>query len=164
MPSNHLILCCPLLLPPSIFPSIRVFSKESVLRIRWPKYWSFSFNISPSNEYPGLISFKMDWLMFRLQKIQTSSSKMLNPELPYASAILFLGKCESASLSHVQLFSTPWTGACQAPLLVEFSREEDSSWLPFPFPGNLPDPGTEPGSQALKADSSPSEPTGKPYF
>ena len=61
MPSNHLILCCPLLLP-SIFPSIRVFSNESALRIRWPRYWSFSFNISPSNEYPGLISFRMDWL------------------------------------------------------------------------------------------------------
>ena len=62
MPSSHLILCHPLLLPPSIFPSIRVFSNESVLYIRWPKYWSFSFNISPSNEHPGLISFKMDWL------------------------------------------------------------------------------------------------------
>ena len=61
MPSNHLILCCPLLLP-SIFPSIGVFPNESVLRIRWPKYWSFSFSISPSNEYPGLISFRMDWL------------------------------------------------------------------------------------------------------
>ena len=62
MPSNHLILCHPLLLPPSIFPSIRVFSSESVLRIRWPKYWSFSFSISPSNEYSGLISFRMKWL------------------------------------------------------------------------------------------------------
>ena len=62
MPSNHLILCYPLLLLPSIFPSIRVFSNESVLRIRWPKYWSFGFNISPSNEHPGLISFRMDWL------------------------------------------------------------------------------------------------------
>ena len=62
MPSNHLILCCPLLLLPSIFPSIRVFSKESALRMRWPKYWSFSFNISPSSEHPGLISFRMDWL------------------------------------------------------------------------------------------------------
>ena len=62
MPSNHLILCCPLLLLPSIFPSSRVFSNESALRIRWPKYWSFSFNISPSNEYLGLISFRMDWL------------------------------------------------------------------------------------------------------
>ena len=62
MPSNLLILCCPLLLPPSIFPSIRVFSNESALHIRWPKYWSFSFSISPSNEHPGLISFGMDWL------------------------------------------------------------------------------------------------------
>ena len=63
MPSNYLILCHPLLLPPSIFPSIRVFSSESVLCIRWPKYWSFSFNISPSSEYSGLISFRIDWWM-----------------------------------------------------------------------------------------------------
>ena len=62
MPSNHLILCRPLLLLPSFLPSIRVFSNESALRIRWPKYWSFSFNISPSNEHPGLTSFRMDWL------------------------------------------------------------------------------------------------------
>ena len=62
MPSNHFILCHPLLLPPSVFPSIRVFSNESVLRIRWTKYWSFSLNISPYNEYSGLISFRMDWL------------------------------------------------------------------------------------------------------
>ena len=62
MPSNHPILCCPLLFPPSIFPSIRVFSNKSALHIRWPKYWSFSFSISPSNEYSGLISFRMDWL------------------------------------------------------------------------------------------------------
>ena len=62
IPSNHLILSCPLLLLPSIFPSIRIFSNESALHIRWPKYWSFSFNIRPSNEHPGLISFRMDWL------------------------------------------------------------------------------------------------------
>ena len=62
MPSNHLILCCPLLLLPSIFPSIRVFSNEPFLRIRWPEYWSFSFSICPSNEYSGLISFRIDWL------------------------------------------------------------------------------------------------------
>ena len=62
MPSNHLILCRPLLLLPSIFPNITVFSNESTLRMRWPKYWSFSFNISPSSEHPGLISFRMDWL------------------------------------------------------------------------------------------------------
>ena len=62
MPSNHLILCCPLLFLPSVFPSIRVFSNESALRIRWPKYWTFSFSISPSYEHSGLISFRMDWL------------------------------------------------------------------------------------------------------
>ena len=71
---NHLILCRPLLLPPSIFPSIRIFSKESVLPIRWPKYWSFSFSISPSNEYSGLISFRMDWLdLIAVQRTQESS-------------------------------------------------------------------------------------------
>ena len=62
MPSSYLILCRPLLFPPSIFPSIRVFSNESALHVKWPKYWSFNFNISPSNEHPGLISFRMDWL------------------------------------------------------------------------------------------------------
>ena len=68
MSSNHLILCHPLLLPPSIFPSIRVFSNESVLHIKWPKYWSFSFSISSSNEHSGLISFRMDWLdLFAVQ-------------------------------------------------------------------------------------------------
>ena len=68
MPSNYLIVCCPLLLLPSIFPSVRVFSDESALRIRWPKYWSFSFNISPSNEHPRLICFRMDWLdLFAVQ-------------------------------------------------------------------------------------------------
>ena len=63
MPSNHFILCCPLFLLPSIFPSIRVFSNESVLSIKWPKYWSFSFSISPANEYSGLISFRTDWFI-----------------------------------------------------------------------------------------------------
>ena len=75
MPSNHLILCCPVLLPPSTFPSIRVFFNESVLRIRWPKYWSFSFSISPSNEYSGLISFKIDW--FDLLAVQGTLKSFL---------------------------------------------------------------------------------------
>ena len=75
MPCNHLILCYPLLLPPSIFPSIRVFSNESVLCIRWPKYWSFGFNTRPSNEHPGLISFRMDWLdLLAVQGISQESS------------------------------------------------------------------------------------------
>ena len=73
MPSNYLILCHPLLFPPSIFPSIRIFSNESVLRIRWPKYWSFSFSISPSNEYSGLISFRIDWGLISLQSKGLSS-------------------------------------------------------------------------------------------
>ena len=75
MPSNHLILCCPLLLLPSIPPSIRVFSNESTLRMRWQKYWSFSFSINPSNEYPGLISFRMDWL--HLLAVQGSLKSLL---------------------------------------------------------------------------------------
>ena len=75
MPSNHLILCHPLLLPPSIFPSIRVFSSESVLHIMWPKYWSFSFSICPSNEYSGLISFRMDW--FDLLAVQGTLESLL---------------------------------------------------------------------------------------
>ena len=73
MPSNHLTLCHPLLLLPSILPSIRVFSNESALNIRWPKYWSFSFNINPSNEHPGLISFRMDWLDLLASDSQESS-------------------------------------------------------------------------------------------
>ena len=76
MPSNHLILCLPLLLLPSIFPSIRVFSNESGLHIRWPKYWSFSFSISPSNEYSGLISFRIDWL--DLLAVQQTLKSLLN--------------------------------------------------------------------------------------
>ena len=80
MPSNHLILCHPLLCPPSIFPSIRVFSNESVLHTRWPKYWSFSFNISPSNEYSGLISFKIDQL--DLLVVQGSLKSLLHVTVP----------------------------------------------------------------------------------
>ena len=83
MPSNNLILCNPLLLPPSIFPSIRVFSSESALHIRWPKYWSFSFSISPSNEYSGLISFRMDW--FDLLAVQGTLKSLLQHHSSKAS-------------------------------------------------------------------------------
>ena len=97
MPSNHLILCCPLLLLPSVFPSIRVFSNESVLHIRWPKYWSFSFSISPSNEHPGLISFRMDWL--DLLAVQGTLKSLLQPHSSKPSIL-----CRSAfftvQLSH----------------------------------------------------------------
>ena len=85
MPSNHVILCCPLLLLPSIFPSIRVFSNESVLRIRWPKYWSFSFSISSSNEYSGLISFRMDW--FDLLAVQETLKSLLQYHSSKASIL-----------------------------------------------------------------------------
>ena len=85
MPSNHLILCRPLLLLPSIFPSIRVFSNDSALHTRWPKYWSFSFNISPSNEHSGLISFRIDW--FDLLAVQGTLKSLLQHHSPKASIL-----------------------------------------------------------------------------
>ena len=87
MPSSHLILCCPLLLLPPILPSIRVFPNESTLRMRWPKYWSFSFNISPSNEHPGLISFRMDWL--DLLAVQGTLKRLLQHHSSKASILWF---------------------------------------------------------------------------
>ena len=94
MPSNHLILYHPLLLPPSIFPSIRVFSNESVLRIRWPKYWSFSFNISPSYEYSGLISFRVDWL--NLLAVQGTLKSLLQHHSSKASIL----RCSAFVIVH----------------------------------------------------------------
>ena len=105
MPSNHLILCHPLLLPPSIFPSIRVFSNESVLRIRWPKYWSFSFSISPSNEYSGLISFRIDWL--DLLAVQGTLKSLLQHQSSKASIL----QCSAFFIVQLSLpFMT--TGKC----------------------------------------------------
>ena len=97
MPSNHLSLCCPLLLLPAIFPSIRVFSKKSVLLIRWPKYWSFSFNISPSNEYSGLISFRID--CFDLLEVQGTLKSLLQHHSSKTS-ILWLSAFFIVQLSH----------------------------------------------------------------
>ena len=97
MPSNHLILCHTLLLLPSTFPSIRVFSNESVLHIRWPKYWSFSFSISPSSEFPGLISFRMDWL--DLLAVQGTLKSLLQHHSSKAS-ILRLSAFFMVQLSH----------------------------------------------------------------
>ena len=96
MPSNHLILCCPLLLP-SVFPSIRVFSSKSAVHIRWPKYWSFSFNISPSNEHPGLISFRMDWLDF--PAVQGTLKSLLQHHSSKASS-LWCSACFTVQSSH----------------------------------------------------------------
>ena len=118
MPSNHLILCRPLLLLPSIFPSIRVFSDESALRIRWPKYWSFSFNISPSNEHPGLISFRMDWL--DLLAVQGTLKSSPTPQFKSISSALSLysptltsihDHWENQSLEsaiHIHISPLPW--------------------------------------------------------
>ena len=100
MPSNHLILCRPLLLPSSIFPSIRVFSNESVLLIRWPKYWSFSFNVSPSSEHPGLISFRMDYL--DLLVVQGTLKSLLQHRSLKAS-ILWSSAFLMVQLSHLYM-------------------------------------------------------------
>ena len=104
MPSNHFILCCPLLLLPSIFPSIRVFSNESLLCIRWPKYWSFSFSISPANEYSGLISFRMDWL--DLLAVQGTLKSLLQHHSSKAS-ILRCSALWSNSHIHTWLLEKP---------------------------------------------------------
>ena len=97
MPSNYVILCCPLLLLPSLFPNIRVFSNESALHIRWPKYWSFSFNISPSNEHSGLLFFRMDWL--DLLAVQGTLKSLLQHHSSKAS-ILCLSPFFIIQLSH----------------------------------------------------------------
>ena len=113
MPSSHLILCHPLLLPHSIFPSIRVFSNESVLYIKWPKYWNFSFNISPSNEHPGLISFRMDWLDFLT--VQWTLKSLLQHHSSKASvlrcSVFFIVQLSHPYMTTVQIHIalTRWT-------------------------------------------------------
>ena len=147
MPSNHLILCCPLLLLPPTPPSIRVFSNESSLHMRWPKYWSFSFSIGPSNEHPGLISFRMDWLDLlavqgTLKSLQHHSSK---------ASILRLSAFFTVQLSHPYMTSgktialTRWTFVDKvrsllfnmlSRLIITFlprSKHLVISWLQSPF-------------------------------
>ena len=129
MPSNHLILCHPLLLLPSISPSIRVFSNESAVRIRWPKYWSFSFSISPSNEHPGLISFRMDWL--DLLAVQGTLKGLLQHHSSKAS-ILQHSAFFIVQLSHPYMTTgktialTRWIGTLRDP--KRFSAKMPSSW------------------------------------
>ena len=146
MPSNHLILCPTLLLLPPITPSIRVFSSESVLRIRWPKYCSFSFSISPYNAYSELISFRIDWLdLFAGQRtlkslLQHHSSKasilwcsaffIVQHSHPYMLLLLLL----LSRFSRVRLCATPQTADHQTSPSVGFSRKEHWSGLPFPSP------------------------------
>ena len=127
MPSNHLILCCPLLLLPSIFPSISIFSNESALRIRWPKYWSFSLNISPSNEHPELIPFRMDWL--DLLAVQGTLKSLLQHHSSKAS-ILQGSAFFTVQLSHpymttgktIALTRRTFVGKVMSPLLNMLSR------------------------------------------
>jgi len=112
MPSNHLILCHPFLLSPSIFPSIRVFSNESALRIRWSKYWSFSFSISPSNEHSGLISFRMDWL--DLLAVQGALKSLLQHHSTKASVLqcsaFFIVQCSHPYMTTGKIIAlTRWT-------------------------------------------------------
>ena len=123
MPSNHLNFCCPLLLPPSIFPSIRIFSNELALCIRWPKYWSFRFSISPSNEYSGLISFKMDWL--DLLAVQGTLKSLLQHHSSKASILRCSAFFNSPTLTSIHDYwkttaLTLWTFASKVmPLLFK---------------------------------------------
>ena len=164
MPSNHLILCHPLLLLPSIFPSIRVFSSESVLRIRWPKYWSFGFNISPSSEHPGLISFRMDWL--HLLAVQGTLKSLLQHHTLKAS-ILWHSAFFTVQLSHPYLTTgetialTRWTFVGKvmsllfnmlSRLVITFlarSKRLLISWLQSPFAVILEPPKIKSASWAI---------------
>ena len=137
MPSSHLILCRPLLLPPSIFPSIRVFSNESALRIRWPKYWSFSFNIIPSSEHPGLISFRVDWL--DLLAVQGTLKNLLQHHSSKASIL-------QHSTFFITLFFT-----------ISFLCISIFLLLQGIFPTLI-----VPSSPTFQGDSLPAEPQGKP--
>ena len=126
MPSSHLILYYPLLLLPQVPPSIKVFSNESALCIRWPKYWSFSFNISPSNEHSGLISFRMDWLDLLAE--QGALKSLLQHHSSEALILWHL------AFFIVQLSATPRTAAYQAPPSMGFPRQEYWSGVPLPSP------------------------------
>ena len=117
MPSNHLILCLPLHLLPSIFPSIRVFSNESVFRIRWPKYWSFCFSISPSNEYLGLTSLRTYWIdLLAVQRVQDSQGSSPTPQLKGTSSLaisLLYGPTLTSIYDYWKDHSFNWTDLCQ---------------------------------------------------
>ena len=141
MPSNHLILCHPLLLLPSIFPSTRVFSSELVLRIRWPKYWSFSFSISPSNEYSGLISFRTDWLDLLASYKNTASLKGTtsvpggSPAPRPRAGALPRGPQARGPLLRVLLRKRPHSWG----LLCGAGRSPDTGWVSPAPPGKGPD-------------------------
>ena len=155
MPLSYLTLCCPFFLLPSIFPRIRVFSNESVLHIRWPKYWSFSFNISPSNEHPGLISFRMDWL--DLLAVQGTLKSLLQHHSPKTSvlwrSVFFYGPALTSIHDYWKtIASTRWTFVGKvmsllfnmlSRLVIRFlprSRHLLISWLQSPSAGILEPP------------------------
>ena len=129
MPSNHLIFCHPLLLLPSILPSIRVFSNESVLHIKWPKYWSFSFSISPSKEYSGLISFKMDWL--HLLAIQGTLKSLLQHHNSKAS-ILWCSAFFVVQLSHPYMTGKT-IALTRRTFVVNYYRNANQNYNEVPF-------------------------------
>ena len=131
MASNHLILCCPFLLLPSIFPSVRVFSNESVLHIRWPKYWSFSFSISPSNEYSGLTSFRIDWL--DLLAVQGTLKSLLQHHSSKAS-ILRHSAFFLVQLSHPCMINSLYQWSLCWPFLWILPWAGHQTWL---SPGRL---------------------------
>ena len=140
MTSNHLILCCPLLLLPSIFPSIRVFSNESTLCIRWPKYWSFSFNISPSSEYSGLISFRMDW--FGLLAVQGTLKRLLQHHSSKSSVLqhpaFFMGQLSHTYMTTGKTIAlTFWTFVGKAMSLWK-SNGSSPAWLHIESPKPAP--------------------------
>ena len=158
MPSNHPILCLPYFLLPSIFPSIRVFSNESALCIRWLKYWSFSFSISLSSDYLGLISFRIDWLdLFAVQWTLKSLPQHHNSK----ASVLWCSAFFIVQLSHPYMttgknmcvsysvlsdsFATPWTVAHQAPLSIDFSGKNTGVGCHFLFQGTFPTQGSSPG-------------------
>ena len=131
MPSNHLILCYLLLLLPSIFPSIKVFSNESVLHIRWPKYWSFSFSISPSNEYSGLISFRMDWL--DLLAVQGTLKSLLQhhsskSSVPHQSAFFIVQRSHPYMTTGKTIALTRWKTLIPEGKVAEPEGLEDLGW------------------------------------
>ena len=139
MLSNHLILCCPLLHLPSVFPSINVFPNESAIRIRWPKCWNFSFSISPSSEYSGLIFFRIDWFdLFAAQgtfRVFSSTTIQKHQLFSNQSSLWVLFQLSSVqSLSHVQLFATPWTAACLAQTCFHWVSDAIQPFHPLSSP------------------------------
>ena len=179
MPSKHLILCRPLLLPPSIFPSIAVFSNESVLRIKWPKYWSFSFSICSSNEYSGLISFRIDWLdLLAVQgTLQHHSSKasilwhsaffLVQLKHPYmiTGKTTALTAAAAKSLQSCPTLCDPIDGSPPGSSVPGILQARTLEWVAISFPrGIFQTQGSNPGLPFLKADALTSEPPGKPLI